>query len=109
MKTQKTKLFLYFIATIAISMLLLGCGDGDDGINTLASNTNIAPGAVCAAGGVKLQAGKDVNENGVLDEAEVSSSAIICNGTNGSSGTTGPAGPAGPKGPAGEIIFGELV
>jgi hypothetical protein len=106
MKTQQIKFSLLAFVSLVLSLTLMGCGDGDDGLSTLAKSTNITPGAECTAGGVKVQAGKDTNKNGVLDDAEVTSSATICNGTSGGSGTTGPAGPTGPKGPPGEVIFG---
>ncbi len=104
MKTQQTKHSINVIAATLISLSLIACGDGDDGINTLAKSTNIAPSAECASGGVKIQAGKDTNKNDMLDDGEITTSAVICNGANGASGVQGPVGPVGPKGPPGEII-----
>ena len=47
MKTQKTKLSLYFIATIAMGMSLLGVGMAMMGSIRSRANANISPGAVC--------------------------------------------------------------
>jgi hypothetical protein len=86
-----------------LSSLLIACGSGEDGLNALISTTNITAGAECPAGGVRIQAGKDSNGNGVLEANEVLSTAVVCNGSTGASGATGPAGPAGPQGPMGPI------
>jgi hypothetical protein len=57
-----------------------------------------SPSASCPNGGINLQAGADSNANGVLDQPEVTSSNVICNGKNGNSvlnGTSGPTNAAG--------------
>lgn len=43
--------------------------------------TSAEPGGVhCAAGGVRIDSGVDLNGNGALDPAEVTSTAYVCNG-----------------------------
>jgi len=92
--------------------------NGTNGFNTLVATTTVAAGAQCATGGVKLEYGLDLNSNGILDAAEITSSLTkyVCNGAVGATGAnglqgpigltgaTGPAGPTGatgPQGPAG--------
>lgn len=58
--------------------------NGDDGINTLFSIIVEEPGDNCTAGGYKLNYGKDLNNNGILDENEIDDYIFICNGVNGS-------------------------
>lgn len=67
----------------------------------------------CLYGGLKVSSGIDRNENGVLDDSEVSSTGYVCHGMPGAQGpmgregpgglvgAPGPAGPAGPVGPSG--------
>jgi hypothetical protein len=60
---------------------------GADGQSALIRTTDLAAGAGCAAGGVRVQAGLDTDRDSVLDDAEVTSSTVICDGTT----TTAPA------------------
>lgn len=55
----------------------------------------------CPAGGQALAQGVDLNTNGALDDNEVQSIVVVCNGQSGSMGMTGATGPTGPEGPAG--------
>jgi len=57
--------------------------------------------AQCTNGGISISSGIDKNGNGILDDTEVSSTGIICNGTIGPQGVTGLAGLQGPKGDQG--------
>ncbi len=52
---------------------------------------DLAPGAICAAGGVSISTGFDTNQNGVLDATEVLSTNYVCNGQS-ASVTTEPVG-----------------
>lgn len=64
--------------------------DGMDGRNgrngkdvtTLILVSEEIPGTNCLQGGQKIDAGQDVNNNGVLDESEVDQTSYICNGSN---------------------------
>jgi OmcA/MtrC family decaheme c-type cytochrome len=62
-------------------------GDSGTGVPTLVKSTPEPAGANCANGGTKIEVGPDTNQNGVLDEDEVISSATsyVCNGTGSSS------------------------
>lgn len=61
---------------------------GDDGHSTLLTTTDLPVGADCPAGGVLVSSGVDLNSDGVLDEAEVSSTEIVCNGVDGRGGAS---------------------
>jgi hypothetical protein len=67
------------------------------------ATTTIGAGAQCATGGVKLEYGLDINNNGLLDASEITTSLTkyVCNGAVGATGATGPQGPIGLTGPAG--------
>ena len=58
--------------------------NGNDGINSLFSIAPEGPGNNCTAGGYKINYGKDVNSNGILDNNEIVDFIFICNGVNGS-------------------------
>lgn len=80
------------------SLILFNCSEdpaeptnGVDGFNALVDIQNEAAGENCSTGGVKISVGQDSNENGVLDDDEVSSISFICNGSSGSNGEEGPA------------------
>ena len=77
--------------------------DGDDGENgkTALVNTTTEPaGTTCPTGGVKIEVGLDVNNNGLLDTSEINASQTkyVCNGVQGSQGVQGIQGPAGTNG-----------
>ncbi|NKF50551.1 alkaline phosphatase [Shewanella sp. WXL01] len=91
---------LFSLSVICSAMLLSAC-DGDDGVNgtngsngengkdgynTVISTTDIAKGSEqCVFGGQMIQAGLDVNRNGVLDADEVDASLTVyqCNEAQG--------------------------
>jgi len=60
-----------------------------------------APGDDCQAGGIRVELGADLNTNLRLDDAEVETSALICNGVDGSDGTDGNDGNDGEDGAPG--------
>lgn len=74
---------------------------GSDGINSLLSLSVEPAGARCAAGGTRVESGRDADRDGTLDAAEVTHTAYVCAGADGGTGPAGPAGPAGPTGPSG--------
>ncbi|GAB6083020.1 hypothetical protein JCM30471_19340 [Desulfuromonas carbonis] len=89
---------------------LWGCSNSDDkkavvqNFASAAATKDIAPGSVCANGGIYVYTGVDTNGNGILDDAEIKNSIPVCNGVDGADGAdgaTGPTGPAGPTGPTG--------
>ena len=77
--------------------------NGTNGYNTLVATTTVSAGVQCPTGGVKLEYGLDINNNGLLDATEITSSLTkyVCNGSVGATGATGPQGPIGLTGPAG--------
>ena len=46
----------------------------------------IAPGAECANGGISVKSGLDTNNNGTLDNSEITETQIVCNGIDGNNG-----------------------
>lgn len=77
--------------------LLSACGgsDGDpgtpgaNGLNALLAVSAEAPGAHCADGGSRIDAGLDADRNGTLAATEVGSTQYVCNGTPGTTGSAG--------------------
>jgi hypothetical protein len=53
----------------------------------------------CEFGGQKIETGLDTNQNGMLDDTEVTDTVFVCNGEVGPPGPGGPTGPEGPDGP----------
>jgi hypothetical protein len=83
--------------------LLTGSIMGPTGKNTLIKTTNESTGVNCLTGGVKLEFGIDVNNNGILDVNEINATLTkyVCNGATGATGPTGPIGLTGPTGATG--------
>lgn len=73
---------------------------GSAGKNALTNVSSEPAGSNCASGGSRIQAGVDLNGNGILESNEVTSNSFICHGA------TGPTGPAGATGASG---FNSLV
>ncbi|MCC6713090.1 MAG: hypothetical protein IT344_06985 [Candidatus Dadabacteria bacterium] len=69
---------------------------------TLVNASTEPPGANCENGGVKIESGRDTNQNGVLDPDEVEETFYACNGEDGLPGPPGSPGPPGPPGEPGE-------
>lgn len=57
-----------------------GNGEGG-GPGVLIRLTELDPGAACAAGGTRIEAGPDLDGDGSLDDDEVDQSATLCNGS----------------------------
>jgi hypothetical protein len=76
---------------------------GSNGTNAVVKTTTITAGANCATGGIKVEYGQDVNNNGILDAGEINSALTqyVCNGAAGPAGATGATGPAGATGATG--------
>ncbi len=73
---------------------------GAPGATVLFKTSVEAAGANCAAGGSKIEAGVDADNDGALSSAEVNATLtrFICNGELGATGATGPAGATGQGG-----------
>ena len=76
----------------------------------LTQTVTLGAGQPCAAGGVSVQFGFDLDGDAALSEEETRAAATLCNGVAGASGPTGPTGqsgaagapgPLGPPGPSG--------
>ena len=76
---------------------------GANGKNTLVKTTTESVGANCTIGGVKVEYGLDVNNNGTLDAGEINTqlTKYVCNGAVGAQGPIGLTGATGPKGDIG--------
>lgn len=102
--TKCTGPFL-FAVTLAVA-----CGDREKDSDpgnvvevggTVSGATVIEPGAICEAGGLRIQTGIDENDDGLLTDGEVTGSFTVCNGTDGEA-TAGDDGDPGDVGPMGE-------
>lgn len=71
---------------------------GTDGLSTLSNIVAIAPGAECAAGGTRIETGRDTDRSGVLDSIEVEMFTNLCNGVDGAAGADGVNGSNGSNG-----------
>ncbi len=93
-----TSLLPRLIPSLLLSLFLSACGGGDPtegdagaqgatGKNALMS-VSVEPsgGGHCAVSGSKIDAGLDINANGLLDASEVSSTQYLCSGTAGGGG-----------------------
>jgi hypothetical protein len=76
---------LHFPFWLFVLLVLLGCqGDiGPAGINSLIETASEAAGANCPTGGLKVLSGLDLNNNGVLDSNEITSTNYVCSGVTG--------------------------
>ena len=72
--------------------------NGIDGLTQLVKTKVLAAGSACATGGVEVDIGFDVNDDGVLQVAEIASTQDICNGANGANGSNGTNGTNGTNG-----------
>jgi hypothetical protein len=80
----------------------VAASDGSAGLNSIAKTLALSAGdGHCPAGGNQIQLGLDANRNGLLDPAEVTSTAYVCDGTTGITGATGATGTAGTAGATG--------
>jgi hypothetical protein len=66
--------------------------NGTNGKNTLAKTSNEVAGVNCVSGGIKIEYGLDINNNGTLDLNEINTSLtkFICNGSNSSNNIISP-------------------
>ncbi len=73
--------------------------------SSLIETEPVPPGEECENGGVRITTGKDANENGTIDEEEIVSSEVVCNGTDGQDGQDGKDGEDGADGSNGQRGF----
>ena len=71
------------------------------GLHAAARVTAVSSGSQCQAGGSSIEFGLDENRNGALDNQEVSTTVLVCNGSAGPQGPQGAQGPQGVPGPQG--------
>ena len=62
--------------------------NGADGHDALISLATLGAGATCAAGGILVESGPDLNLDGSLQANEITATSPICNGAGGSSSQT---------------------
>ncbi|HEY6878165.1 MAG TPA: MopE-related protein, partial [Polyangiales bacterium] len=68
---------------------------GANGHSSRVRVSTLAPGAVCAQGGLTIKTGLDANDNGTLDDSEVQTTDTLCGASPGcTSGNCGPCVPA---------------
>ena len=60
--------------------------NGVDGNSSLTTVTTEPAGDNCENGGLKIDSGIDTNGDGTLDNAEITATAYVCNGTDGNNG-----------------------
>lgn len=113
MQTMRTTSSFLSTLTLTLTLLLSACGGGGDsppfvngddgmpgakGVDALISVSAEAPGANCAGGGSKIDAGLDANADGTLAAGEVSSTQYVCSSAAGATGSAGSSGAAGAPG-----------
>jgi hypothetical protein len=77
--------------------------NGKDGYNSVINVINSAPS--CAAGGITVLAGIDVDNDGMVTSADENvQSSTVCNGVNGQDGATAPYAPVGTIAPCGNTV-----
>lgn len=56
-----------------------GGQDGQSGTDSLITTTSVSANDMCPAGGVRIDAGTDADENGTLDAEEIEATSYLCN------------------------------
>ncbi len=57
--------------------------NGEDGNNSITRVENEPMGGICQNGGIKISSGIDINNDGVLQDDEINTTAYVCNGIDG--------------------------
>jgi len=98
---MKIKMLMLIVACLSF-VFMVSCDsdvkDGVDGNSSLMSMSEEPAGENCVFGGTKVDAGKDLNSNGELDEDEILVTSYVCNGEDGTNGTNGTNGTDGEDG-----------
>jgi hypothetical protein len=103
MEDFKMRRFLIVMLVLIFSGLFIaGCGDdvksGKDGKTPLTVMTEEEAGENCENGGIRIDVGFDLNDDGELDEDETQDTKFICNGEKGDKGDVGEDGEKGADG-----------
>jgi hypothetical protein len=93
-----TALRLLHVALAALLTLSVGCSvaDGDkgtDGRSTLVRLSSAPAEPPCPSGGTRIETGLDDDRDGVLDDAEVDATQLVCSGPPGDPGAPGTGAP----------------
>ena len=89
-------LILSSYALIILNDLQLSQGkDGQDAVETLVRSEGREADMICTEGGSDIFIGTDFNQNGILEDVEISSTTKICHGKEGLSGPQGANGISG--------------
>ena len=92
-------LILSSYALVLLNGLQLSQGkDGQDAIETLVLSEGREADSICTEGGSDIFIGTDTNQNGILDDVEITSTTKICHGKEGLSGPQGTNGDSGELG-----------
>ncbi|WP_422360484.1 DUF7151 family protein [Reichenbachiella sp.] len=92
MKTDNTSKLLIILTAIFLVSLMMGCIEEpfaeepeieDEMMDSIIETESIESDDNCPNGGFLLKAGNDSNENGLLDEQEVTTINFLCHGENG--------------------------
>jgi len=75
--------------------------NGTNGLNTLVKIVAGVAVNICANDGNQIQSGLDLNNDGILQGTEATTTAYVCNGATGATGPTGATGATGAAGPTG--------
>ena len=95
-----------YAATLSVLAITAGCGPAPASLLRTAS---LEAGDACTNGGVRVEGGVDANDDGVLQDDEVSSTADVCNGAPGSDGNNGAPGADGIDGAPGVFEVGPVI
>jgi hypothetical protein len=93
------------VSVLLLVVLLSACGGGESPVTSApvvkVSIQNEAPLSACASGGITINSGVDINNDLVLQTAEITAAQYVCNGANGAIGAAGVNGINGTNGLAG--------
>ena len=103
-------LILSSYALVVLNGLQLSQGkDGQDAIETLVLSEGREADMICTEGGSDIFIGTDTNQNGILDDVEISSTTKICHGKEGLSGPQGANGDSGGLGDNGTTSLVRMI
>jgi hypothetical protein len=84
----RTKIAQFGCAVVLLAGLP-ACGGGDIDPRTITRTTELPANFNCPQGEIRTQTGIDVNQNGLLEPAEVASDILSCQVNNGLGGDDG--------------------
>jgi len=103
-------LILSSYALVVLNGLQLSQGkDGQDAIETLVLSEGREADMICTEGGNDIFIGTDTNQNGILDDVEITSTTKICHGKEGLSGPQGANGDSGGLGDNGTTSLVRMI